>query len=310
MPSTDTIHRSPEVADALRDGRPVVALESTILAHGLPRPRNLEVGAGLEALLREMGVTPATVAVLSGQVHVGLDPAQLEHVATDTEVVKASVRDLPVAMALGQDAATTVASTAYLAHRAGVRIFATGGLGGVHRDAMHSFDESADLQTLGRTPIVVVSAGVKSILDVPATLERLETLGVTVVGYRTDRFPGFYVSDSGEPVDWRVDHPAEVAAMLAAADRLGLSGAIAVGNPLAEDEQLDPDLHQQVLDEALASAAQAGLRGKEVTPFLLDHIQRATSGASLEANIRAVTSNVRLAAEIALAWADRPATGA
>lgn len=309
MPS-DTIHLSPEVADALRDGRPVVALESTILAHGLPRPRNLEVGVELESLLREMGVAPATVAVLDGEVHVGLDQVQLEHIATDTDVVKASVRDLPVAMATGRDAATTVASTAYLAYLAGVRVFATGGLGGVHRDAMHSFDESADLQTLGRTPIVVVSAGVKSILDVPATLERLETLGVTVVGYRTDRFPGFYVTDSGEPVDWRVEEPTEVAAMMASADRLGLAGAIAVANPLAEEEQLDPDLHQRVLDEALTAAADAGLRGKKVTPFLLDHIQHATGGASLEANIRAVTSNVRLAATIALAWTSRPATGA
>lgn len=305
MPSTDVpIHLAAEVADALRDGRPVVALESTILAHGLPRPRNLEVGAALEDLLRDMGVAPATVAVLGGRVHVGLDPAELEHIATDTDVAKASVRDLPVAMATGRDAATTVASTAYLAYQAGVRVFATGGLGGVHRDAMHSFDESADLQTLGRTPIVVVSAGVKSILDVPATLERLETLGVTVVGYRTDRFPGFYVTDSGEPVDWRVDEPAEVAAMLAAVDQLGIPGAIAVGNPLAEDEQLDPELHARVLDEALAAATAAGLRGKQVTPFLLDHIQRATGGESLEANIRAVTGNVRLAAQVAQAWAD------
>lgn len=305
MPSTAVpIHLAAEVADALRDGRPVVALESTILAHGLPRPRNLEVGAALEGMLRDMGVAPATVAVLGGRVHVGLDAAQLEHIAADTDVAKASVRDLPVAMATGRDAATTVASTAYLAHQAGVRVFATGGLGGVHRDAMHSFDESADLQTLGRTPIVVVSAGVKSILDVPATLERLETLGVTVVGYRTARFPGFYVTDSGEPVDWWVDEPGEIAAMLAAVDQLGIPGAIAVGNPLAEDEQLDPELHARVLDEALAAATAAGLRGKQVTPFLLDHIQRATGGESLEANIRAVTGNVRLAAQVAQAWAD------
>jgi pseudouridylate synthase len=310
MPSDDVpFHLAAEVEDALRSGRPVVALESTILAHGLPRPRNLEVGASLETLLREEGVAPATIAVLRGRVHIGLDHGQLERIATSKDVAKASVRDLPVVVAAGVDAATTVASTAYLAHRAGIRVFATGGLGGVHRDAMHSFDESADLQTLARTPIVVVSAGVKSILDVPATLERLETLGVTVVGYRTDRFPGFYVTDSGEPVDWRVEGPAEVAAMLAAADELGIDGAIALANPLAEAEQLDPDLHRRALDEALGAAAAAGLRGKEVTPFLLDHIQRATEGQSLDANVRAVTGNVRLAGEVARAWAERARAG-
>jgi pseudouridylate synthase len=304
MISSDApLHLAPEVADALADGRPVVALESTILAHGLPRPRNLEVGAALEAQLRDAGVAPATIAVLDGTIHVGLSSAQLEHVAMAEDVAKASVRDLPVVAATHRDAATTVASTAYVAALAGIRVFATGGLGGVHRDAMHSFDESADLQTLGRTPIVVVSAGVKSILDVPATLERLETLGVSVVGYRTDRFPGFYVTDSGEPVDWRVEDADEVAAMLAAADALGISGAIAVANPLPEDQQLDPDLHRRALSEALAAAEAQGLRGKQVTPFLLDHIQQATGGASLEANIRAVTSNVRLAADIAHAVA-------
>jgi len=294
-----------EVADAVRDGDPVVALESTILAHGLPRPRNLEVGAALEQQLRRAGVVPATIAVLDGRARVGLDPAALERVAMSPEVTKASVRDLPIALATGQDAATTVASTAFLAHKAGIRVFATGGLGGVHRDAMESFDESADLQTLGRTPIVVVSAGVKSILDVPATLERLETLGVTVVGYRTDRFPGFYVSDSGEPVDWRVERPSEVAAILAAADALGIRAAIAVANPLPVEEQLDPELHRDALDDALSAASDAGLRGKDVTPFLLDHIQRTTGGESLEANIQAVIGNVALAGEIARAWSDR-----
>ena len=273
-PIEPPIHLAAEVADALHDGRPVVALESTILAHGLPRPRNLEVGAALEALLRDAGVVPATIAVLGGRIHVGLEDDQLERIATATDVAKASVRDLPVVAATGRDAATTVASTAFVAHLAGIRVFATGGLGGVHRDAAHSFDESADLQTLGRTPIVVVSAGVKSILDVPATLERLETLGVSVVGYRTGRFPGFYVTDSGEPVDWRVEEPAEVASILAAAQRLGIVGAIAVANPLAEEEQLDPQVHQRVLEEALAAANRAGLRGKQVTPFLLEGIRR------------------------------------
>lgn len=304
-PAGPVLQLGEEVADALRDGEPVVALESTILAHGLPRPRNLVVGAALEQQLRRAGVVPATIAVLDGRARIGLDPAALERIAMSPEVAKASVRDLPIALATGRDAATTVASTAFLAHQAGIRVFATGGLGGVHRDAMESFDESADLQALGRTPIVVVSAGVKSILDVPATLERLETLGVTVVGYRTDRFPGFYVTDSGEPVDWRVERPSEVAAILAAADALGIRAAIAVANPLLVDEQLDPDLHDDALDDALSAASDAGLRGKEVTPFLLDHIQRTTGGESLEANIRAVTSNVALAGEIARAWSDR-----
>lgn len=304
-PAMSPLQLTDEVGDALRDGAPIVALESTILAHGLPRPRNLEVGAAVELQLRRAGVVPATIAVLDGHARIGLTSSELERVAMSPEVAKASVRDLPVVLAAGRDAATTVASTAFLADRAGIRVFATGGLGGVHRDAMESFDESADLQTLGRTPIAVVSAGVKSILDVPATLERLETLGVTVVGYRTDRFPGFYVTDSGEPVDHRVERPSEVAAILAAVDALGIRSAVAVANPLPLDEQLDPELHQRVLDDALTAASDAGLRGKEVTPFLLDHIQRATSGESLEANVRAVSSNVTLAGEIARAWSER-----
>lgn len=302
------LHLADEVADALRDGRPVVALESTIVAHGLPRPRNLEVAVALEQQLRAREVVPATIAVLDGRVRVGLDAAELERVATSPAVTKASVRDLPVVVATGGDAATTVASTAFLAHRAGVRVFATGGLGGVHRDAAHSFDESADLQTLGRTPIVVVCAGIKSILDVPATLERLETLAVTVVGYRTDRFPGFYVTDSGHPVDRRVEDPAEVAAILAAADDLGLTGAVVVANPLPEEAQLDPEVHERALRDALRAAEEAGLRGKAVTPFLLDHVQRATGGASLEANVQAVTGNVHVAGAVAVARARRGAS--
>lgn len=288
-----------EVADALAAGRPVVALESTIIAHGLPRPRNLEVAAELEAVLRDQGVVPATIAVLDGRARAGLTGAQLERVAQDDDVVKASVRDLPIVLARGASAATTVASTAMLAAAAGIAVFATGGLGGVHREAARTFDESADLHVLGRTPIVVVAAGVKSILDVPATLERLETLGVTVLGYRTLRFPGFYVADSGEPVEWRVDEPAEVAAVLAAARALALPAAVLVANPIDPAAQLDPAVHDRVLGQALAAAEARGLRGKQVTPFLLDHIQRETAGASLAANVAAVRGNVRLAGEIA-----------
>lgn len=292
---------SDEVADALAAERPVVALESTIIAHGLPRPRNLEVALELEADLRSAGVVPATVGVVDGRPVVGMDRPALERMADGDGVAKASVRDLPAAMATGADAATTVAATAFLARRAGVRVFATGGLGGVHRGASDTFDESADLHTLARTPITVVCAGVKSILDVAATLERLESLGVTVVGYGTGRFPGFYLTESGHTVDWRADDPATVARMMAAADDLGLSSAIIVANPLPPGEQLDPALHDRILGEALAEAGRLDLQGKAVTPFLLDHFHRASSGASLEVNVRAVRSNVALAGRIARA---------
>jgi pseudouridine-5'-phosphate glycosidase len=290
------------VREALAAGRPVVALESTLIAHGLPRPRNLDVGRTLEADLRGAGVTPATVAVLDGVPCVGVDDAGLERIAADPGVAKLSSRDLPVAVARGVTGATTVASTAELAWRAGVRVFATGGLGGVHRGARESFDESGDLMALARTPIVVVSGGVKSILDVPATLERLETLGVTVVGYRTDRFPGFYLADSGSPVDWRVDEPVEVAAMMAAAAALGGPQAIVVANPISERDQLDPELHAEVLAGGLAEAERRGIRGKAVTPFLLDHFHRVTEARSLEINVAIVRANAALAGAIAAAW--------
>ena len=295
-----------EVSQALAAGRPVVALETTIIAHGLPRPRNLEVGRALEAQLRDTGVVPATIAVLDGRVHVGLDDDQLERIATDDAVVKASTRDLPHVLAGGGSAATTVAATAHLAHRAGIEVFATGGLGGVHRDAERTFDESADLQVLSRTPIVVVAAGVKSILDVPATLERMETLGISVLGFRTERFPGFYITDSGQTLDWRVDTPQEVAAVFAASRRLGLAGSVLVANPVDRASELDRDLHDRVLEEGLAEAQARGLRGKQVTPFLLDHMQQATGGASLEANIAVVTGNVRVAGRIATAVREAP----
>ena len=295
---------APEVQAALDAGRPVVALESTIISHGLPRPRNLEVASELEAMLRAAGVVPATVGVLAGQPTVGLDQEQLETLATAADVAKVGVRELPLAVAASRHAATTVASSAALARLAGIRVLATGGIGGVHRRASETFDESADLPTLARTAITVVCAGVKSILDVPATLERLETLGVTVVGYRTLRFPGFYVADSGHDLDWAVSEPEEIAAVMRAADRLGLANAIVIANPVPVEHQLDPVTHDALLADALAAADREGVHGKAVTPFLLDHVYVASGGASLEANIWAVRNNVALAARIARAWVE------
>ena len=301
LPPSETA-LSPEVAAALDVGRPVVALESTLLAHGLPRPDNRAAADRVEAAVRAGGAVPATVAVLDGVPHVGLTAEQLDRVCTDPELAKLGVRDLPVAAALSLSGATTVSSTALLAARAGVAVFATGGLGGVHRLSADTFDESADLVALARTSLVVVCAGVKSILDVPATLERLETLSVTVVGYRTTRFPGFYVADSGSPVDWSVGTPEEAAAVFAA--RRGLApGAVVVANPLPDDEQLDPGLHHRVIADALAAAEAAGVRGKAVTPFVLDHLHRASGGATLAVNVRLVLRNAELAGRIAAALA-------
>jgi pseudouridine-5'-phosphate glycosidase len=294
----------PEVSEALRAGRGVVALESTLIAHGLPRPENLRVAREAEAAVRAAGAVPATIAVVAGDVRIGLDDAALEAIALTEGVMKAGVRDLAPAVARGADAATTVASTAHLAARAGIAVFATGGLGGVHRGARESWDESADLTTLARTRIALVCAGVKSILDVGATLERLETLNVTVLGYRTDAFPGFYLADSGHPVGWRVESPAEVAAVMRARDALGLERrAVVVANPLPAGEQLDPALHDRVLREGLDAAAAGGVSGRDVTPFLLDHFHRETGGASLEVNVRLVLRNARLAGEVAVAAA-------
>jgi pseudouridylate synthase len=288
-----------EVSDAIEEGRPVVALESTLIAHGLPRPENVEIARMLEGVVREEGAVPATIAVVDGMVRIGLDSQALEAIGADG-VAKCSARDLPVVMARRATGATTVAATATLAVRAGIGVFATGGLGGVHRQARESWDESADLTTLGQTPITVVCAGVKSILDVEATLERLETLNVTLLGYQTDSFPGFYVTESGYPVPWRVDSPDEVADIAHARAELGL-GAIVVANPL--DDPLDRELHDRVLESGLAAAAAQGIRGKDVTPFLLDHFHRETEGASLEANVRLVLRNAALAAQIARAIA-------
>ncbi len=294
----------PEVADALASGMPVVALESTIISHGLPRPDNLRIAREIEQAVRRGGAVPATIALVEGRPHVGLDQVALEHVARSDDVVKVSTRDLATVAARRGSGATTVAATSHLAALAGIRVFATGGLGGVHRDARATWDESADLQALATTDITVVCAGVKSILDVPATLERLETLGVTVLGYRTSVFPGFYLSDSGHALDWRVDSPEEVAAVIAARAGLGTDDrGVVVANPLPVDEQLDPTLHDRLLHDGLAAAEAAQVKGKDVTPFLLEFFHRESKGASLETNIRIVLHNAELAARIAAAAA-------
>jgi pseudouridine-5'-phosphate glycosidase len=290
-----------EVASALATGGAVVALESTIISHGLPRPDNLRIAGEIETAVRDAGAVPATIAVLDGAVRVGLDQAGLATVADRPDVAKVSVRDLAIVLARATPGATTVASTAYLAGLTGIRVFATGGLGGVHRAAAESYDESADLFTLAETPLTVVCAGVKSILDVPATLERLETLSVGLVGYRTDRFPGFYRTDSGQPVPWRADSPEEIAEIMAMRDRLGQRQALVVANPLADSDQLDPRLHDRVLADGLTAAAAGGVYGKDVTPFLLGYFHEQTQGASLAANVRLVLSNAALAARIAVA---------
>ncbi|MGW1595759.1 pseudouridine-5'-phosphate glycosidase [Streptomyces sp. NPDC002343] len=294
---------SEEVREAIGARRPVVALESTIIAHGLPRPRNLQVALELEEAVRQEGAVPATIAVLDGRPRVGLGEEELARVA-DEDIRKLGHRDLPLAVAAGVSGATTVSATARLAALAGIRVFATGGLGGVHRQWTVTQDESADLGLLARTRITVVCAGVKSILDVPATLQRLETLGVAVAGYGTDRFPGFYLADSGHPVDWTLDTPEQVAAVMRAQDALDApESALIVARPVPEAEQLDPALHARVLAEALSACAERGVSGQAVTPFLLDHLVRHTDGASLRANLAAVRGNVRLAARIATAWA-------
>ena len=296
----------PEVADALADGRPVVALESTIIAHGLPRPDNLRIAGEIENAVRSGGAVPATIAVLGGRPHIGLGDAELRRLAGGERVFKAGVRDLAMLAAGGRDGATTVASTAHLAAAAGIGVFATGGLGGVHRGARESWDESADLTTLARTGVLVVCSGVKSILDVAATCERLETLNVGVIGYRTDRFPGFYLADSGHPVGWRMDTPEQVAAVLRARRRVGTDGyGLVLANPIAPGDALDRELHDRVLTAALDAALRGGVRGKDVTPFLLDFFHRETRGASVAANIALVLSNARLAAQVAAAYASR-----
>ncbi len=296
---------TPEVAEALNTGRPVVALESTIISHGLPRPRNHEAALEFEAILRERDVVPATIAVLDGIPRIGLDEEGVRRIAEE-DLAKASVRDLPILAALGRSGATTVAATARLAALAGIRVFATGGLGGVHRGANSTFDESADLPTLAENPVTVVSAGVKSVLDIPATLERLETLSIPVVGYGTREFPAFWLRESGYQLDWSVAGAAEVAAIMRARDELGARQGLIVANPVPLDQQWDPAEHDRVLATAWEAAEAAGVRGKAVTPFLLGYIVDASGGRSLEVNLDLARNNVRVAAEIATAWSALP----
>jgi pseudouridine-5'-phosphate glycosidase len=297
---------APEVAEALAARRAVVALESTIISHGLPRPDNIAIARQIEDAVRESGAVPATIALVDGDVRVGLDDEALRAIATRDDVVKCSARDLPIAAARAATGATTVAATAHVAAQAGIGLFATGGLGGVHREAADTWDESADLVALARTRICVVCAGVKSILDIPATLERLETLGIGVAGFRTDRFPAFYLNDSGYDLPWRLDTAEEIAAVLAARGELGLDGsALVIANPLPVAEQLDPELHERVLRESLDAAASEGVRGRDVTPFLLARFHEGTGGESLRANVALVLANARLAGAIAVAAARR-----
>ncbi|WP_310246446.1 pseudouridine-5'-phosphate glycosidase [Microbacterium trichothecenolyticum] len=303
MPVSDPLVIAPEVRDAVASGDPVLALESTIFTHGLPRPRNLTVALEAEARVRALGVVPATIGLVDGRPTVGLSPDEIERLSTADGVVKASVRDVPVAVVKGLSAGTTVAATAHLAARAGVRVFSTGGLGGVHRGAARTFDESADLPTLAGLPLVVVSAGVKSILDIALTLERLETLNLAVVGYRTTDYPGFYVGDSGYDVEYSVDSPAEIAAIARTRDALGISSTLLVANPVGADRQLDPALHDDVLTRALAAADAQGVTGHDTTPFLLDFFQRETAGRSLDVNVAVYRGNVDLGARIARALA-------
>ncbi len=290
-----------EVSKALKAGTPIVALESTIISHGLPRPENMRVALEVENVVRSRGAVPATIAMLEGRIHIGLTEEELEQIATRDDVVKTSIRDLATVSARKGFAATTVAATSHLATLAGIGVFATGGLGGVHRHARESWDESADLTALSQLPITIVCSGVKSILDVGATLERLETLNVGVVVYGSHQFPGFYLSDSGFYVDWSLADPTEIADVMAARRALEISSGLVIANPLPVERQLDPDLHDQVLVEGLKLADSKKIAGKNVTPFLLDHFHRATHGQSLVVNTEIIVRNAELAARIAVA---------
>ncbi len=291
---------SPEVEKALKSGAPIVALESTIISHGLPRPTNLEVAQDVESIVRENGATPATIALIDGIAHIGLTQEQLIAIANRDDVIKASTRDLAIAEAKKLSAATTVAATAHLAARAGIKVFATGGLGGVHRGANESFDESADLTALSQLDMTVVCAGVKSILDVAATLERLETYAIGVVGYKTKRFPGFYLTDSGFELEYQVDSPAEIATIIKARNNMGTAqNALIVANPVIN--QMDKVLHDRLLAGGLQAAATNNIHGKETTPFLLEYFHTESKGESLRVNIDIIKGNSALAAQIAVA---------
>ena len=297
--SEQRFHTSPEVAEALKSGKPIVALESTIISHGLPRPSNLTVAREVEEIVRSRGAVPATIALLDGIVHIGLTDDQLVDIANRDDIAKASSRDLAIVAASGKSAATTVAATAHLAVLAGIHVFATGGLGGVHRGANETFDESADLTALSQLDITIVCAGVKSILDVAATLERLETLAIGVVGYKTTKFPGFYLTDSGFTIEHQVESAAEIAAIIASRKSLKTNNGLVVANPVAKE--MDRTRHDAILKSGMEGAEKAGIHGKYVTPFLLEHFHTASEGESLKVNIEIIKSNSALAADIAVA---------
>ena len=295
-----SIQYSKEVAAALKSGAPIVALESTIISHGLPRPSNLAVAQEVEEIVRAHGATPATIAILNGVVHIGLESDQLLEIANRDDISKASIRDLAIISAGRLSAATTVAATSHIARLAGISVFATGGLGGVHRGANETFDESADLGALGKLDITIVCAGVKSILDVGATLERLESLSIGLVGYQTNAFPGFYLTDSGFTLEHRVDSAEQIAAIIKARRELKTeSTSLIVANPVKEE--MDRGRHDAILASGLANAGAQGITGKDVTPFLLEHFHTASKGESLKVNIEIIKSNSALAADIAVA---------
>lgn len=294
------IKYSAAVAEALKDKSPVVALESTIITHGLPRPKNLEVALEVEQIVTDAGATPATIAIIDGQIHIGLEPDQLTQIANDENILKASIRDLAIISTQKKSAATTVAATSHIANMAGISLFATGGLGGVHREAWQSWDESADLLALANTPILIVCSGAKSILDVSATLERLETLSVPILGYKTNKFPGFYLTDSGFDLEHRADTPQDIAQIWRArSDVATNNSALIVANPVGN--QMDKALHDQILFDGLAKAKTAGIIGKAVTPFLLEYFHSNSKGESLRVNVEIIKANAALAAQIAVA---------
>ena len=291
---------SPEVEEALRTGKPVVALESTIISHGMPYPQNVETAYACERVCRENGAVPATCAIIGGKLCAGLTPEEIDYLGREgTKVTKASRRDLPLLIAKGMDGATTVAATMIVAHMAGIKVFATGGIGGVHRNGQDTMDVSADLDELGKTPMCVVCAGAKAILDLPRTMEYLETKGVPVIGFGTDELPAFYTAKSGIPLTWRVDDPKEVADAIHAAEDMGFEGGMLVTVPIPAEWSMDADYINKAIDEALVDADRQGIVGKDTTPFLLKRIKEITGGSSLASNIQLVFNNVKTAARIA-----------
>ena len=291
---------SPEVEEALRTGKPVVALESTIISHGMPYPQNVETAYACERVCRENGAVPATCAIIGGKLCAGLTPEEIDYLGREgTKVTKASRRDLPLLIARGMDGATTVAATMIVAHMAGIKVFATGGIGGVHRNGQDTMDVSADLDELGKTPMCVVCAGAKAILDLPRTMEYLETKGVPVIGFGTDELPAFYTAKSGIPLTWRADDPKEVADAIHAAEDMGFEGGMLVTVPIPAEWSMDADYINKAIDEALVDADRQGIVGKDTTPFLLAKIKEITGGSSLASNIQLVFNNVKTAARIA-----------